>query len=298
MADAVRNKIPIVAWPMRKRPECRMPEKSVVLCLDSDEEGNGNGGMPMQVERGESGVTRWRSRDADGRRHDTGGVEESRKFQRQGDGRQATAVVHGSSRRRRPAVLPDKGSRFMDGKSADGGDDRSRPEAQHDGRSGTGAAAEKELNVDRKRFRQPGEAGTGNETDGTGKWLAPDRERGWQRGSDERWSGYCKQPDVKMDHTTIDQFHEFCREGKTAAVKRVLIDHADWLFKTTPAGCWKTPLRAKDYAWLGWQDGNSEAKNAMQILEVEEARALMKAQDAGWEECREGNVKSQHWRRR
>ena len=65
MADAVRNKIAIVAWPMRKRPECRMPEKttsesSVVLCLDSDEEGNGNGGMPMQVERGESGVTRWR----------------------------------------------------------------------------------------------------------------------------------------------------------------------------------------------------------------------------------------------
>ena len=85
MADAVRNKIAIVAWPMRKRPECRMPEKSVVLCLDSDEEGSGNGGMPMQVERGESGHGSprlsggWRSRDADGRRRNTGGVDGSGK---------------------------------------------------------------------------------------------------------------------------------------------------------------------------------------------------------------------------
>ena len=310
MADAVRNKIAIVAWPIRQNPNRRMlkkttSESSLVVCPDSDEEGSGNGGMPMQVEGGESGHGSprlsggWRSRDADGRRRDTGGVDESGKFQPQDDGRQAT-TAEGVPRRRRPAVLPDKGSRSMDGKSAGGGDDRSRPEAQHDGRPGKGAAVEKELNdsrMVRKRFRQPEEAGTGNETDGTGKWLAPDRERGWQRGSDERWSGSRKQPDVEMDHSTIDQFHELCREGKTEVVKRVLIDHADWLFKTTPAGCWKTPLRAKDYAWLGWQDGNLEAKNTMHILEVEEARALMKAQDAGWEEVREGNVKSQYRRR-
>ena len=310
MADAVMNKVAIVAWPVRQKPERRMlkkttSESSLVVCLDSDEEGSGNGGMPMQVERGESGHGSprlsggWRSRDADGRRCDMGGVDESGKFQPQDDGRQAT-TAEGVPRRRRPAVLPDKGSRSMDGKSAGGGDDRSRPDAQHDGRPGKRATVGKELNdsrTDRKRFRQPKEAGTGKETDGTGKWLAPDRERGSQRGPEERRSGSCKQPDAKMDHSTIDQFHEFCREGKTEVVKRVLMDHADWLFKTTPAGCSKTALRAKDYAWLGWQDGNLEAKNTMHALEVEEARALMKAQDAGWEEVREGNVKSQYRRR-
>ena len=159
MADAVRNKIAIVAWPIRQNPNRRMlkkttSESSLVVCPDSDEEGSGNGGMPMQVEGGESGHGSprlsggWRSRDADGRRRDTGGVDESGKFQPQDDGRQAT-TAEGVPRRRRPAVLPDKGSRSMDGKSAGGGDDRSRPEAQHDGRPGKGAAVEKEPNDSR-----------------------------------------------------------------------------------------------------------------------------------------------------
>ena len=68
----------------------------------------------------------------------------------------------------------------------------------------------------------------------------------------------------------------------------------EWVFKTEPADHWKPPLRAKEHAWLGLQDGNVEVKNTMRLLEVEEGRLLMDMQDAGLAEIGEGDVNSYH----
>ena len=74
-----------------------------------------------------------------------------------------------------------------------------------------------------------------------------------------------------------DGFHQACWEGKIREVEREVKRQPWLLFKTS--GYNGLLLRAKDYAWLGGQGGNEDARQLMQLLEMKEERLFMEVAD-------------------
>ena len=90
-----------------------------------------------------------------------------------------------------------------------------------------------------------------------------------------------------------DGFHQACWEGKIREVERE-VERQPWLlFKTS--GYNGLLLRAKDYAWLGWQGGNDDARQTMQFLEMEEVRCLMDADISCLDQSSDGCCKRRRY---
>ena len=101
---------------------------------------------------------------------------------------------------------------------------------------------------------------------------AGERGRQWCGGG--RWHGR------DGGNTSIeDGFHQACYEGKMREVEREVKERPWLLFKTS--GYNGLSLRAKDYACLGWQGGNEDARQIMRFLEMEEERCLIEVEDNG-----------------